>query len=254
MVYFMGVFNKAYTAYYDMLYEGKDYNAESNYVAGLLEDEGITGGTLLDVGCGTGRHLSFMIKRGFSVSGVDLSAEMLAKARLLLGNSAELRHASFSDFSFSNKFTAITSLFHVVSYINKTTDVVMSFKNVSKHLIRGGVFVFDFWHGAGCLTDVPTIRILRREDEKYSLLRISEPVMKAHINVVDVNFEILLTEKDTNKISIIREMHAMRYFFLPELEYYLESAGLKIKHSYRWMTKEILDCNAWYGVVVAKKE
>jgi SAM-dependent methyltransferase len=39
------------------------------------------GSTLLDVGCGTGRHAVRLAQAGMAVTGVDLSEEMLAKAR-----------------------------------------------------------------------------------------------------------------------------------------------------------------------------
>ena len=47
----------------------------------LLEQLAIPpGGTILDIGCGTGRHSVELARRGYQVTGVDLSAGMLAKA------------------------------------------------------------------------------------------------------------------------------------------------------------------------------
>jgi ubiquinone/menaquinone biosynthesis C-methylase UbiE len=54
----------------------------------LLEELSLQpGDSILDVGCGTGRHSIELAKRGYSVTGIDLSSEMLARA-------AEAAHAA----------------------------------------------------------------------------------------------------------------------------------------------------------------
>jgi len=250
----MAVFEKDYATYYDMLYKNKKYDVEADYVSNLLKKAGINGNELLDVGCGTGKHLACMKAKGFSVNGVDMSQNMIEKARVALGDDVELQVAEACSFSFNKKFSAITSLFHVMSYLTETNDVVSAFKNISIHLKEGGLFVFDFWHGAGCLTDFPKTKVLRLEDDNCSLMRITEPVMHPEKNVIDVNFEVHLMNKTTGKHSVIHETHNMRYFFLPELEYYLNQAGFKVLNAYKWLTDQRLDFNAWYGVIVAIKQ
>ncbi len=66
------------------------------------------GARLLDVGCGTGWFLKFCLDRGLSVTGVDPSAAMLARARALLGPSAELHRAFGEELPFEdNSFDAV---------------------------------------------------------------------------------------------------------------------------------------------------
>ena len=134
----MPVFSREYATYYDMLYRDKDYGTEADYIAGLLRDAGVTGGNLIDVGCGTGKHLACMRQKGFSVSGVDMSEGMIERARENLGGDTELMVADSMTFAFGRQFDAATSLFHVISYLTDTDDVISTFANISRHLIGGG--------------------------------------------------------------------------------------------------------------------
>ena len=45
-----------YARYYNVLYKDKDYAAEVSFILQCLQNTGSTPGTLLDLGCGTGRH------------------------------------------------------------------------------------------------------------------------------------------------------------------------------------------------------
>src|SRR5438445_3704818 len=66
--------------FYDHLYEGKDYAAEADYVDALIQRYLPAAQSLLDLGCGTGRHAIKFTEKGYSVVGVDRSPEMIAKA------------------------------------------------------------------------------------------------------------------------------------------------------------------------------
>ena len=69
-----------YAAYYDLLYQDKDYPREAEFVHHLIQREMPGAVSLLDLGCGTGAHASSFAEMGYSVHGVDQSAKMLAQA------------------------------------------------------------------------------------------------------------------------------------------------------------------------------
>src|SRR5208337_3581881 len=78
----LGLFEKS-AGYYDAIYDavGKDYGREAKRLRELIrKHQKSTGKTLLDVACGTGRHISFL-KQSFEVEGLDLDRKLLAIAR-----------------------------------------------------------------------------------------------------------------------------------------------------------------------------
>lgn len=80
----------------------------------LIEELGISpGASILDVGCGTGRHSVELAKRGYAVTGLDLSSEMLAKAAEaanVAGVQVEWVRADATQFSFPGTYDAAICL------------------------------------------------------------------------------------------------------------------------------------------------
>lgn len=72
-----------YARYYNLLYQDKEYAAETEFILECLTRYGGMPATLLDLGCGTGRHALEMARRGVCVTGVDMSATMLEMGRQL---------------------------------------------------------------------------------------------------------------------------------------------------------------------------
>ena len=71
------------------------------------------GSAILDVGCGTGRHTVGLAKRGYRMTGIDLSSGMLAQAQKAAdeaGVSPTLVHADATNMTFDAQFDAAICL------------------------------------------------------------------------------------------------------------------------------------------------
>lgn len=207
-----------YAKYYNLLYKDKDYNMEINYIDKLIKEfSKIQCGDLLDLGCGTGIHANLLCEKGYSIVGIDLSKDMINEAEKVKHPNASYHVGNASKFDLNKQFDVVTSLFHVVSYQTANSDIDNMFACVSKHLNQNGLFIFDFWYGPAVLTEKPTIRIKRLEDTSIKVFRIAEPEIHFSENIVDVNYELLIVDKDTTKVEIVKETHHMRYYFEQEL-------------------------------------
>ena len=241
----------AYAAYYDLLYQDKNYHKEAKYILRLLEENGISSGKILELGSGTGKHAEEFAKMGFFVHGIDLSPEMVQEANHRNNNNLEgklfFEVGDVRNFEAGKKFDAVISLFHVISYQIKNEDIQEMFKTAAKHLKQNGVFIFDFWYGPGVLTEPPTVRQKRLENKDIEVLRIAEPVMYPNENVVDVNYCVHIKQKESGKVSELNETHKMRYLFIPEILHF-SSTWFTLKTNFAWMKNSTPDFTDWLSV------
>lgn len=105
---------------------------------------------VLDVCCGFGRHSIELARRGYSVTGFDLSAFLISKAFENLNNArernlkVEFLIKDMIDFSFNKTFDAAINIFTSFGYFETDADNFKVFKNVESSLMKSGYFVFDF--------------------------------------------------------------------------------------------------------------
>ena len=244
-----------YAYYYNAFYKDKDYAKEARQIDEILKKYGKNIHSVINYGCGTGKHDIELSRIGYSCTGIDLSETMIEVAKQNSKNEEKKIDFSVADirkFEPEKKYDAVISLFHVMSYQNSNEDIRAAFQSARKALERDKVFLFDLWYGPGVLTDPPVVRVKEVEDDQYRLIRIARPVMHDERNIVDVNYEVLIIDKRTNITKTIKEVHSMRYFFRPELEILLQQAGFELMANIDCNTLEETDYNSWTSYFIAK--
>jgi SAM-dependent methyltransferase len=111
----------------------------------ILQRNGITDGLVIDLGCGSGIWAHELIKAGYEVLGVDISAAMIKLAR------KKAPQARFVEQSFLKmrlpQCAAVTAIGECFNYLfdknNDKKTLFRFFSRVHEALQSGGVFVFD---------------------------------------------------------------------------------------------------------------
>jgi SAM-dependent methyltransferase len=247
----MTVFD-GYARYYDLLYRDKDYEREAQHVHEVIQTNCPGALTLMEMGCGTGGHALHLANRGYQVHGIDQSRSMLDQAIQRTGSlpSSPAGRVLFSlgdirEVRVGQRFDAVVALFHVISYLPTNHDLKAAFQTAQAHLNPGGIFLFDCWYGPAVLSHPPSVRIKRMQDDALVVVRIAEPCLQPNNNLVQVNYQLFITNRSSGHTEMLKESHCMRYLFKPEIEWLLKDSGITLSDSFEWMTGRQPGSDTW---------
>jgi len=222
------VFGPDYAGAYDELYQDKDYAAECavlervfrSYAEGQVQ-------RVLDLGCGTGGHAAVLSERGYSVLGVDRSEDMLRRA-CERGCPARFERADITDFHLGEQFDAVVIMFAVLGYLTQNSDILATLSGVRRHLEPGGVLFGDVWYGPAVLAQRPSERVkVIATPDGGQVIRAASGRLDRRRNICSVAYHLWRLQGQ-RLVGEVREQHAMRYFFEPELESFLADAGFDL--------------------------
>jgi SAM-dependent methyltransferase len=109
-----------------------------------LEKHGLVRGSALDVGCGTGRAFKPLLRRGWQVTGCDLSPSMLEIARLEdEGGEVRLLQTDMRELPILGSFELVLSLNDTVIYLLEDGDIELALAAMRSNLAPNGLLLFD---------------------------------------------------------------------------------------------------------------
>lgn len=242
----------AYSAYYDLLYNDKDYCAEATYIDDLLKRYGKDVNELLEFGSGTGIHGRLLAEKNYKVTGIELSQQMVDRAEKIKGFTS--MQGDIRSVKLERTFDAVLSLFHVMSYQISNEDIKAALKNAAEHLSVNGVFVFDFWYSPAVYAQKPEVRVKHMVNDQLKICRIAEPELHPNKNRVDVNYTVYAQEIASQQYQVFDEIHPMRHFSLPEIDLLAELTGFKRVGAEAFLSGEEPGDDTWGVCVILRKK
>lgn len=137
---------KQFAYVYDHLMSDAPYDQWIDYLLFEKEKHHVSGKRVLDLACGTGELSVRLAKKGFDVTGVDISAHMLTVARnkaMEQRVALELYEQDMSQLEGLPTYDIIAIFCDSLNYLQTTDQVKQTFKHVYRHLEEGGLFLFD---------------------------------------------------------------------------------------------------------------
>lgn len=239
-----------YAKYYDFIYQDKDYNRECDFIEEIFKTTKKPK-NILEIGCGTGSYTKILLNRGYKVTGIDISSEMLKIAREKC--STKFIKEDIKSVKIDEKFDCCLAMFAVIGYIIKNRDIIETLINIRKHLKPNGIFIFDVWNGLNVMRILPEQRIKIVENNEVKIIRNAIPNLLAFRHICEINYKLLILNKQENTYCEINEKHTVRYYFPQEIIYYLEESGFKVINISPFLNlKGKVDENVWNMCIVAK--
>jgi SAM-dependent methyltransferase len=212
--------------YYDLLYEWKDYEKETRTLFQLIRRyKRSSGSSLLDVGCGTGKHIKYLRKR-FDCVGMDASEQMLGQARQN-AKGVEFVRGDMTRFDLGRKFDVILCLFSGIGYVRTYPRLARTLRNFAEHLQDGGVVIIEPWFTKDQWKDgsVHLLRSSKRDDLK--IVRVDYSGIRGNFSVLD---ERILVAKKGKGISYYKDLQVMGLFERDRFLRLMKRAGMRARY------------------------
>ena len=136
-------------AFYDRINREIDYDAWADFIETIFDREMNERPSLvLDLGCGTGKMTLALAKKGYDMTGIDYSVNMLGEAREAaaeadLSDSILWLCQDIRSFELYGTMGAIVSCLDTINHITKEKDLHKTFSLVHNYLDPDGLFIFD---------------------------------------------------------------------------------------------------------------
>ncbi|WP_018350552.1 class I SAM-dependent methyltransferase [Longispora albida] len=182
-------------------------------------------GSVLDLGCGTGRDAGYLARQGYRVTGVDISPEMIAYARsqhpavrFELGRMESYR---------GPEVDAVSCMDSALLYCHTNEQLAATLRNARAQLRPGGLFVAEMRNGAfflgnDAVTHHEPDRVLAHDGVTYTArTRLA----------IDHRAQLLRRRRvwtwGSGTGELVQES-AWRLLFPQELTYFLTEAGFEV--------------------------
>ena len=133
--------------YYHFLYNDRNNQEAEYFIKNLVDYLPLkSSDKLLDIACGRGRHAIYLNKKGYDVTGIDLSISNIQYARQFENSSLHFYVHDMRRMFYSDYFNIAFNLFTSFGYFNTDNQHIKALKNFNKALKPGGLLVLDFFN------------------------------------------------------------------------------------------------------------
>jgi len=171
--------------FYDAMYHFKDYTNASEQIHTLIQRHLPRAKTVLDVACGTGKHLE-QLQHHYDVEGLDINKDMLKIASNRCPG-VPFHEGDITRFDLGRIFDVVTCLFSSIGYVKTPEKMHSAVSCMSRHLRPGGVLIIEPWFTPETYwTGKITANFVNEPELKIAWMYTSE--LAERVSIFDIHF------------------------------------------------------------------
>lgn len=204
--------------YYHILYKDRDHNEAGKFIDELCNLLDLKPGSkIMDLACGKGRHSIYLSRKGYDVTGLDLS-----ERNIKLASHFQNQHLRFfvhdmrNEWS-ANEFDCVLNLFTSFGYFDLEEENQLAINAISKALKKDGRFILDFLNPYTVINNLVSEEVKEISGIKFHINKVfsEDGFILKKINFTDKGEHFSFQEK----VKAIRRVKFLEYF---------EMAGMKL--------------------------
>ncbi len=207
--------------YYHILYKERDDKEAELFLDNLITHLNLPlQSKVLDIACGKGRHSIYLNKKGFDVTGIDLSHESICYCKKFENKTLSFFEHDMRTVFRINCFDAALNLFTSFGYFENEIDNLHALQSATKGLKENGILVLDFFNPKIIKLDIPIFMSKTIEGITFRITKhVESGFIKKRIEFTDKGKDYLFTEK-------------VQLISLERFKDYFEKSGLTILNTF----------------------
>ena len=202
--------------YYHVLYKHRDDNEARMFIDNLVSYFKFTrSDTIQDLACGKGRHAIYLNKKGYDVTGLDLSPQNICFAKEFENDRLKFHVHDMRNQWSGEKFDFILNLFTSFGYFETPGENQQAITAISQGLKNGGKLLIDFLNPYTVINNLVPEEIKRINGIVFHIKKL----LQGEYIVKDISFQ----DKGKSyhfqeRVKAIRRVKFLEYFEHANLE------------------------------------
>ena len=224
--------------YYDAIYHNiVDYENQTSYLERIFKKfhRGKIN-TILDIACGTGNFTFLFAQRGYKVTGIDLSKDMIRVARAkrrVSKDNPEFFEMDMRHIHLNKKYDAATAPFGGFGYLLSYHDVREFLAGVKRSLNKNGLLIFEFWHVSAVrpesLSKNGFTTFVKAQDRDKLIIRLDTSKFDPATDICDITFDTFVISIKTRRLlDSFSEKHLLKTYTISEMTNLLQESGFRV--------------------------